>query len=260
MHVHACYPLAHFLDHAHANFEGSLGRNPVPQVLALTEARGESAFSRLAEQGARSTRAGGWTLETTGEPGPLRARSGARTLLVLAGRQVAAREDSRCSCSAPRSSSGRASIRELLEAGTRQSALRVIPWGAGKWFLARGKLLSEILRSERPSDFFLGDEGGRPAFWPEPRHFREARERGIRVLPGSDPLPFPREFSKAGSYGARLRGSFDPASPLASLRSLLTTPEVALEPFGRRESTLRFFRNQLAMQVRKRRRRAAGAA
>ena len=57
------------------------------------------------------------------------------------------------------------------------------------------------LRNPTGQWFCLGDNGGRPAFLPEPRQFRFAREVGIPILPGSDPLPFATEDGGAGSFG-----------------------------------------------------------
>jgi hypothetical protein len=261
VHIHACYPLASFLDHAHANLEAAAGESWTG-VLALTEAHGENAFLSLreaAESGTMPTGSGNWTVRLTGERISLRVTSGTRELILLAGRQVRAREDLEVLLLGTDSEvPDGLPIRQLLKIGTERRALRVIPWGAGKWFFSRGKLLSEILQVERPDDFFLGDEGGRPALWPEPRHFREARSRGIRILPGSDPLPFPREVGKAGSYGLQVLGPIDPRAPGASLLALLGGPHATIEPYGRREGAVRFFLNQIAMQLRKRRRPSTG--
>jgi hypothetical protein len=49
--------------------------------------------------------------------------------------------------------------------------------------------------------------------------------------------------------------AFDPDRPAASIREALLTSASAPVPFGRRESVLRFLRNQCAMQQRKRARR-----
>ena len=73
-----------------------------------------------------------------------------------------------------------AAISGVLRQAREWGAVRVIPWGAGKWFFARGRLLSSIMREADRSDFFLGDEGGRPVFWREPRHFADARRAGLR--------------------------------------------------------------------------------
>jgi len=88
----------------------------------------------------------------------------------------------------------------------------VSPWGVGKWLGKRGRVLVDIINhSQKP--FALGDNGGRPFFWPVP-HFNiikkmllgQKEEYGgikktIPIINGSDPLPVSAEFSRVGSYG-----------------------------------------------------------
>ncbi len=107
------------------------------------------------------------------------------------------------------------------------------------------------MEERRDPLFFLGDEGGRPAFWPYPRHFREAAAAGIRDLPGTDPLPFPHDIEKVGRVGICLSMSFDEAKPAKSLLTALRANE-HFKRFARLEPPGRFVRNQLAMQLRKR--------
>ena len=102
-----------------------------------------------------------------------------------------------------------------------------------------------------PAAFFLGDNGNRPFFWPLPALFARAASRGIRNLAGSDPLPFPGQENKVGSFGVRLSGRIDPLRPFSSLRSLLRNPEVPLYPYGRSERLYPFVRHQIGMRLRK---------
>jgi hypothetical protein len=231
----------------------------------LTESEGVDWFGRLArmaaggspvDAGRRSPR---WTIETTHDPAALLATSDGRRLLLVAGRQVVARESLEVLLLGTRSSmpDGRP-IREVLAEGARLGALRVIPWGAGKWLFRRGKLLSELTAAARPGDgFFLGDGAGRPFFWSTPRHFRQAERLGVRVLPGTDPLPFPRQTGRAGSFGFRLDGVVDLSLPAEGIKAALRDPASRLTPFGRLERLAPFVRNQIAMQRRKRRRQRA---
>ncbi len=116
--------------------------------------------------------------------------------------------------------------------------------------MGRGK----VALRPRPGDgFFLGDSGGRPFFWPTPSHFREAERRGIRVLAGTDPLPFPSQIGQAGSFGFRLEGVIDLSSPAGGIKAALLDPTSRLTSFGRLERALPFLRHQIAMQQRKRR-------
>ncbi len=128
----------------------------------------------------------------------------------------------------------------------------MIPWGLGKWFFKRGKLVSELMRTYRKPTLFLGDEGGRPGFWPYPSHFREGAELGVRDLPGTDPLPFPHDVSKVGRVGIRVPIQLDEQQPARSLLSVLSDGRTPHDRFASLEPPIMFVRNQVAMQLRKR--------
>jgi hypothetical protein len=264
VHVHDCFPLDTFFEQAHRNFEQAVrehGWEPALGVLMLTESAGVDWFGRLAGTAAGSpvdpgTRRASWTIQATFDPAALVAASGGRRLLLVAGRQVVAQEGLEVLLLGTRSSvpDGRP-IRDVLAEGARLGALRVIPWGAGKWLFGRGKLLNDLIAAARPGNgFFLGDGAGRPFFWSKPRHFDRAERLGLRVLPGTDPLPFPRQAGRAGSFGFRLDGAVDLASPAEGIKAALRDPRSRLTPFGPRERLAPFVRNQIAMQRRKRRR------
>jgi hypothetical protein len=79
-------------------------------------------------------------------------------------------------------------------------------------------------------------------------------ERGIPVLPGSDPLPLPHHAGRIGSAGFVLTGPLDPDRPAATIRWTLSTLTGSPAPFGSRAPLLDFVRDQSAMQRRKERR------
>ncbi len=109
----------------------------------------------------------------------------------------------------------------------------MIPWGFGKWWFHRGALVEKVVcRSERPG-ICLGDNAGRPEIAGRPRLFREAEERGIPVLRGSDPLPMPEQVDRAGSYGFLLEEGFDAGRPAESLRRALRALSSPPRTFGR---------------------------
>lgn len=261
VHLHDCYVPGRFLDHAAGNFERAAtehGWEPSPGALLLTESAGTDWFGRLAQvaAGRADLPLGTWRLEATDDPAALRARTEERELLVIAGRQVVTKERLEVLLLGTRAFLGDGQpIRDILAEGERAGALRVIPWGAGKWLSGRGRLLDELLRSA-PADsgLFLGDSSGRPFFWGTPRHFTAAAERGIRLLPGTDPLPFPAEVRRPGSYGFRLDSPGDLGRPAQAILAALRRPDARLTPYGRLERLGPFLRNQIAMQRRRRRR------
>ncbi|MGB6167560.1 MAG: hypothetical protein WBF52_08235 [Geitlerinemataceae cyanobacterium] len=141
-------------------------------------------------------------------------------------------------------------IREVIDRG----GIPVIPWGFGKWFGHRGALLSNLLQQEDSPTFFLGDNSGRPVFWPRPPLFEQAEQKGMMVLPGTDPLPFASQFSRPGKFGFAMSGNFDPAKPAESVKNLLKDASTSIQPYGALENPWQFVQNQIAMQLVKRKR------
>jgi hypothetical protein len=254
VHLHDCYQPARFLEQAAGNFDRASRDHdwaPMPGALLLTESAGVDWFARLAG-GAADT--GPWSVETTADGSTLLARDGHRRLLLVAGRQVVTREGLEVLLLGTRGQmpDGQ-SIRAVLAEGERLGALRVVPWGAGKWHFGRGRLLDELIDDARPgSGFFLGDGGGRPFFWGDPRHFERAARRGIRVLRGTDPLPFPSQVARPGSFGFRLAWPEGPAVTGETIKAALRRADARLTPYGRLERLVPFVRDQIAMQRRKR--------
>jgi hypothetical protein len=265
VHVHDCYPPDRFFDDTWANLAAAAqpaatagGQRAFQGVVCLTETAGDDAFGRFAACARSGDHFGGWSFAPTADACALRASRDDRSLFVLAGRQVAAQEDLEVlaiGTTARRADGG--PIRDVLAWARAQDALPVVPWGPGKWLFARDALLRALIDESRGAELYLGDESSRPVFWGEPRPFAFARTRGVRNLPGTDPLPFPSERARAGRYGFRIDAALDPERPATSLKRLVRDPATALHAFGRRETPLRFVRNQIAMQLRKRRRAAA---
>ncbi len=260
VHFYSCYPREVFLNSALGNFRrGAAGLGlPGDSVgfLLLTEA-GSARWFRRWQDG--EDRGGAWSFETTGEAESLTAvRTTGERMIVVAGRQVATREglevlaigrDLEILDGQP--------LADTLERVCGSGALPVVPWGFGKWWGRRGSQVGAILGEAR--ELFLGDSAGRPQPGVPPRLLRQAREQGTRVLPGTDPLPFPRHAALAGSYGFVLPGAPDEQRPAADLlRRIRQTGQP--QTFGRRAGLLRFLRDQTAMQLRRGERRSGRRA
>jgi hypothetical protein len=147
-----------------------------------------------------------------------------------------------------------ASLEETVQGVIEAGAIPVIPWGAGKWMGYRGRILKKFLENTRSSSLFMGDNSGRPKFWPRPSLFSVAESRGIRILPGSDPLPFVSQCQKPGSFGFTVEGAVTPEHPAADLKQLLLETSTRINAYGQLERPFRFIGNQLAMQILKRKR------
>jgi hypothetical protein len=255
VHGHACYEPGAFFDHAAANFEAAAGhRGEAAGCLMLTESAGARFFDALLER-AGSAGPDGWSVGLTGEAESLLvSRSSRPTLFVVCGRQVVTRERLEVLALGTQADFvDGLPISEALGLVSAAGAIPVIPWGLGKWWAARGRCVAELLERPGVPRFFLGDNGGRPRIAPAPRLFRRAAERGIAVLPGSDPLPFPGQVGKVAGYGFVLSGEFASERPAASVKRMLAGLTQSPAPFGRRESVAGFVRAQLGMQWRVRR-------
>ena len=261
VHIHACYDIDDLLEHAWQNLNRAVPSATGARefYLLMTETADDHYFQALratakGDSADITLRLRRWSVTATGEDISLILSEGGRRINLIAGRQVACKEGLEVLFLGTTGQfKDRRPIRDVLAEGVVLKVPRVIPWGAGKWFFGRARLLSELLRGERDSNFFLGDEGGRPGFWPYPRHFREGSALGVRDLPGTDPLPFPHDVDKVGKVGFRVDIDYDATAPGRSLLDALQSKTASLERFARLEPLTRFVRNQVAMQLRKRR-------
>ena len=241
------------------NFAAAGAGADAARFLLLTESAGANAFADL-----KTASVPGFRREAAPEPETIVYREDASGMIMhlVAGRQIVTAERLEilalgCAEEFPDGVPAREVLSRLAANPAR---LAVLPWGAGKWLGKRGEIAAELVREAWPGALFLGDNGNRPFFWPLPALFAEAESRGVRNLPGSDPLPFPGQENKIGGFGVSLAGDIDPARPFASLRALLADPATPLVPYGRNEGLFPFFKNQIAMQLRKKSRRPERAS
>lgn len=264
VHIHDCFCVPAALEAAAANFratavaEGTL--DDYVGVLLLTETANSDWFMRTHSSLAQSSdhigvSAEKWVFKSTGEACSLIAESvrGER-LIVIAGRQIVAAERLEVlALGTAQFIADGAPIEQVVDVVTASGALAVVPWGFGKWWGRRGATMRQLLERDHGVSFFLGDNGGRPTFLPTPRHFKQAAARGIRILPGSDPLPFPTEYWRLGSFGFIVAGSLGERHAASDLKGLLRDEATPITSYGHLENPYRFVRNQFAMQVAKNR-------
>jgi hypothetical protein len=243
-----------FLDAALANAQ-AVGVTDGPVWLLLTEIAGVHTFRELAERPPDGWRA---NLRAEGRTLDLRRVDGAR-VLVTAGRQVQLEGGLELLVlGSDADIPDGIDLIEGLACAAAAAALPVIPWGFGKWWGRRGRRLAELLHSPHGETVFLGDNGNRARFWPQPAFFDRVMAAGRRVLPGSDPLPFESQVNRVASYGLivtmDIERDIEGEAPFAALRALLLDPRVGLPAYGRRAGALTFIRDQTAMQIVRRRR------
>jgi hypothetical protein len=262
VHIYDCFELGAFFDAAYRNFLETARRHGADSrfhaVLMLTETGRDHWFQRLIAQAGGSNPetaldTASWRLHPLPEPGSLLARrTTEEAVFLLAGRQIITAEGLEVlALATERQFADGRSLEETLQEIRAQDALPVIPWAAGKWLGRRGKILSGMLRAGTDAELYLGDNSGRPVFWRRPAHFRMARAAGLRILPGSDPLPLTSGLSRVGSFGFLARTGITGAHPAADIKQMLRS-DTEITPYGRLEGPLRFFSNQLRLRMTRR--------
>lgn len=265
VHYYPNFDRDRFFDSALANFRSAGGTHASNTEYAgwllLAESAGMHYFRRFRDT-AGQTADGVWTIQATGEAESLVARrdTGAGLLLV-AGRQVITAEGlevlALCCDASP--DDGRP-LRAAVAAARSLDAIVVLPWAFGKWWLRRGDLIDEFVKSAEPTRIFLGDNGGRTRLGRRPRPFRVAESRGIRILPGSDAFPLRFDAGRTGSYGFVINGTIERSRPAAGLKRLLRNGVDSPLPYGDPIGVIGFCRNQLLVRLNPQRTRLRRAA
>ena len=253
-HFHACFSAREFFRWATANAatiaatEGWVAGHDA--CVFLTDGSTDQGFAGL--QTRFGSDADGWRAERTNEATSFRVRAQAGpNIFVLAGTQIVCAERLEVLALGAR-------LRDLdghpltsvIAAVRAAGAIPVLPWGVGKWIGARGALVRNTLRDSVPGSLALGDNGGRWSGLGTPREFSMAENRGIVVLPGTDPLPFAREVRRVCNYGFTLQGEFDADFPTRSVLGLLAALAQSPVARGQRVGLGTFVRNQLALRLR----------
>ena len=258
VHFYPCYDRSVFFDGALANFRAAAAAlglaSGATGCLMFSETARDRYFRALRSgAGAGAAAAGPWRFERTGETDSLIAlRDGGGEILLIAGHQIETAERLEVlSLGSDADIPDGLEIGPTLEAVQESGGLAVLPWGFGKWWFARGALLEAQLRTIDPAGVFLGDNGGRPGLFPSPGLFRLARERGMRILPGTDTLPLPHEAARAGRYGFVLEGAVERRQAAGCVRALARGLAAQPRVYGRLEGLGAFCRNQVMLRLRK---------
>lgn len=259
VHIYDCFDICKFFNSGLENFEllsSQLDSGIETQaVLLLTESSQNNYFSKLKQIAEKDRLLGeNWSLLTTQEECSIYAcKSADRGLFVIAGSQIVTSEDLEVLAlmTSHRFQDGM-SFNETLASVSEHGGVSVVPWGFGKWLGRRGKIVNQFLDKQTYPYLFLGDNSGRPVFWRYSPLFENAKAVGIKILPGTDPLPFSREAIRPGKFGFRLDGYLDPERPAETLKRILLDINTQPMAYGKLESPLTFIQNQVAMQLLKR--------
>jgi hypothetical protein len=257
IHFYNCFDIGYLLDSAFKNFQKetdqSRGKIPFKAFLFLAETKTGSWFQhhsyQVLRKPSRTDRVGQWTIQPTNEDCSLYVRSNDRKgLYIIAGRQVKTMEKLEVlALGTIHDFTEGIPLEELIREINRLGAIAVIPWGVGKWIGRRGGYVKNLLEKGNRPSFFLGDNRNRPIFWPKSNLFKQAEQKGLPVLRGGDPLPFPSEIRQSGRFGIKLRGSIDPGYPYRDIKKILLDPATNPQGYGSLEQPGRFFWNQLQL-------------
>jgi hypothetical protein len=259
VHIHDCFELDEFLVAAVKNFQmHSVGDSDCPQprfVLCLTESYGADYFSRLTSVlNKTKSGVGRWSFGSSGSDVSLLASHPQfGSLEIVAGRQIVTAERLEVlALGTTRTWEDGQTTGHVIASVTDAGAVSVLPWGFGKWLGRRRRVVESLINEFGGGSVYLGDNSGRSAVLPTPPEFALAEAKGMRVLPGSDPLPFESESNRAGSFGFQIDCLSVQDSAWKELCVMLTQGQGELRPFGKLESPFRFARNQIAMQYKTR--------
>lgn len=260
VHMYDCFDLAVFLGSSFSNFKNvaaSFGYlTGYTPILFMTEGRNERWFDRILRladdrEVIEADNLVHYKFMRTLEPFSLSVHEdGSPPLFLIAGRQIVTKEklEVLALVTISKIPDGLA-LNTTYESIIEYGGIPVLPWGFGKWMGKRGKILKGFLEKRADEQIFLGDNSGRPAFLPAPPQFNSRKGKGIRILPGSDPLPFASECHKPGSFGCAISGSVDPSEPGNDFRRIILNPHTRPVSFGHLETLPRFLKNQLFMQL-----------
>lgn len=256
-HVHLHRPVepGGLLDAAEANLGRARVRRgldaDVPGCLLFVDGAREDAFQHLRTRLAAGS---GWRIRRTREDESLYATRGRTTcLLLIAGCQVRTAEGLEVLGIGTRTRvPDGESLATTLDALRAADAVPVVPWGFGKWWGRRGRLVRRLAEAGEPGSLCLGDNAGRPRRAPVPEPFRRALERGLMVLPGTDPLPLAGRYTRTGSFGFVVDGEIARATPARSFRALLRRVGHQPATFGSRSGTGAALLDQLVLRFMRR--------
>ena len=260
VHIHQCFDLPKFFSSAVANCQAQAqlhqAHDNFSGMMLLTESSWDHWFQSLKSmaeknQYMQTSHSDRWRFFRTDESYSLIARSHTGTkLFILAGRQIVTKEKLEVlalmtDATFPEGES----IQQSMDLVQHAGGISVIPWGFGKWWGKRGKILTELLEEKSSLDFYLGDNSGRPSFLPYPHQFAQGTGNGLQILPGSDPLPFASEFWRPCSVGFTVTGWINDETPGIALKNILREKDKPLTPYMKMENFPRFCKNQVAMQM-----------
>ncbi|HMO02074.1 MAG TPA: hypothetical protein PKD37_00820 [Oligoflexia bacterium] len=140
------------------------------------------------------------------------------------------------------------SFLEMVARALDQVPLLALPWSFGKWFGSRGKLILEALNKHGVNRILFVDHPSRFEIFLRCPVFSLAQESGVRIIAGSDPLPFSGEEKRVGSFGSKI--TFNKViSERQPFQELLSFPDITFEVVGKRLGLFQTLRSQCRLRL-----------
>lgn len=253
VHIYSNFDLKVFFDSAARNLikytPESTRIKDLDGVLFLTESDKLHYFSKLKD---KEITISNWSFLNTCEENSFIMISGqGLKLVIIKGQQINTREKLEVLSVGTRGIGNDNELEYTILTILKSGGLPVIPWGFGKWWGKRGDILTKLLMNSNLSCIFLGDNGGRTKFLPYPTQFLIASRKGIKILPGSDPLPIRNDVRRVGSYGFVLEGMIDRDYPARYIISRLVNMKNNPSNFGALSTATDFFERQAILRIKK---------
>ncbi|MCP5007116.1 MAG: hypothetical protein GY941_24705 [Planctomycetes bacterium] len=249
VHFYDCYDPGKFFQAAIINLDAFFHskypeEEDFQRILLLTEGKSNNYFKQLKINGIPGS---DFEVRNTQEDCSLTLFANNNPqCFILAGRQIVTQENLEIlSIASNYKIEDGLPARDVIGMLLERKEITVLSWGVGKWLFKRGKIIRELIKEYHSPYLFIGDNGARPSFWPTPELFKMAEAYGIRVLSGSDPLPFSRETCRVGTFGFTIGGRIDANNPAESFRNNLLSKKGNVSFFGKQDRAHLFLKRQL---------------
>jgi hypothetical protein len=209
------------------------------KVACLTERYDCDLFNELASNPPKSvTEKFNISVSESGNSLRIQSEKGGEEFYLLPGQQIITAENLEilslnCPTRVVEGNPAEQTINDVLSCG----GIPVVAWGLGKWLSKRGVIVGELIDKFAPDQLAIGDTTMRPYGWLTPLLMKKAENKGYKILFGSDPLPFPGEETRPGSYACKFEVSENSLSPEELIRSILTL-DGKIYPVGKRCSII----------------------
>lgn len=221
-------------------------------VLCLMETATSDWYEQLLINAQKKLPLGNWKLTAEDEGNHLRAIDHQRrTVLIIPSHQIISSEKLEVLIIGVRNRIQHGQNAQTYIEKFSDDKLVILPWGVGKWLGRRGRLIGHLINLWSPHRFVLGDNRGRPLLWSNVPAFKKARQLGIPVIAGSDPLPLSGQQKFSAAYGI-LTDEVPPQKNLAEyLRDLLLKRSMGFtRDYGTRDNLTNFFCSQVMLRFR----------